>query len=398
MSGLRATDDTLSITLRAPSGTFLARLSLPAFCPVPVGSARIRGGVNDPPLPRSGPFYVSDHVSGQYLILKRNPNYPGPRKTGADAIVWLTGIDPSDAISRLNAGTVDLVPTLEQLDPQGSIARQWGPGSDAARSGDQRYFSSDGGGRRIPVAQSPRPVAQGSGRPAGDRARPQSNRHGDELRARREQRAAPERRDRPAAERAVQARRRLRRGLRSTRRSGSWAGRTGSIVLSFWTGCDPCQRMATQMTPDLQAIGIGLTVEDHDDPNAAAAKSGSDISMVIGFVQPLVSGQRRDAGRPSGCRAARLARRGVRRRRSSPSTALPIPSGRRLPAPSSTGSSGPRSASSRSGWAGGRRSSDRASVARCSRRAYGGSISSRSARRADGGCACGRPPNATIAP
>ena len=36
------------------------------------------------------------------------------------------------------------------------------------------------------------------------------------------------------------------------------AGRTGSIVLSFWTGCDPCQRMATQMTPDLQAIGIGL--------------------------------------------------------------------------------------------------------------------------------------------
>src|SRR5207342_284628 len=49
---------------------------------------------------------------------------------------------------------------------------------------------------------------------------------------------------------------------------------------------DPCQKMAARMTSDLQAIGIGLTVETDDDPYAAASKKGSNVSMVIGFVQP----------------------------------------------------------------------------------------------------------------
>ena len=285
VSGLSATDDALSITIRAPSSTFLERLSLPTFCPVPAGSARIRGGANDPPLPRSGPFYVSGHVGGQYLILERNPNYPGPRKVGADAVVWLTGIDPSDAISRLEAGSVDLVPTVDQLDPQGAIASQWGPGSSAARSGDQRYFSSDGGGilflslnprdpllkdpdirravalviNRTDMARSFAAVATSGLLPSATTGRPRSQ---------------PFKLDGASDPASLDEARRL------------MGGRTGSIVISFGSGCDACQKMAARMTTDLQAIGIGLTVENDDDPNAAAAKKGSDVSLVIGFVQP----------------------------------------------------------------------------------------------------------------
>ncbi len=285
VSGLSSTDDTLSITLSAPSGTFLQRLTMPAFCPVPIGSARIRSGVNDPPLPRSGPYYVSDHVSGQYLILARNPNYPGPRKLGADALVWLTGIDPADAISRLEAGTVDLVPTVEQLDPEGSIARQWGPGSSAASSGDQRYFSSDGGelgflalNPRDPLLKDPdvrRAIALVLNRTDMARSFGMIATSGllpAVMTGR--SRSQPFKLEGSADATALDEAKRL------------MAGRTGSIVMSFWPDCDPCQKMATRMTSDLQAIGIGLTVETDDDPHAAAAKKGSNVSMVIGFVQP----------------------------------------------------------------------------------------------------------------
>ena len=285
VSGLSSTEDTLSITLTAPSGTFLQRLTMPAFCPVPIGSARIRSGVNDPPLPRSGPYYVSDHVGGQYLILARNPNYPGPRKLGADAVVWLTGIDPADAISRLEAGTVDLVPTVEQLDPEGSIARQWGPGSSAASSGDQRYFSSDGGelgflalNPRDPLLKDPdvrRAIALVLNRTDMARSFGMIATSGllpSVMTGR--SRSQPFKLEGSADATALDEAKRL------------MAGRTGSIVMSFWPDCDPCQKMATRMTSDLQAIGIGLTVETDDDPHAAASKKGSAVSLVIGFVQP----------------------------------------------------------------------------------------------------------------
>ena len=45
-----------------------------------------------------------------------------------------------------------------------------------------------------------------------------------------------------------------------------------ALVISFGAGCDPCQRMAGRLTADLASIGIGLTVENRDDPWAAAGQ------------------------------------------------------------------------------------------------------------------------------
>ena len=285
VTGLSTTDANLSVTLKAPSSTFLERLSLPVFCPVPIGSARLRGGVNDPALPRSGPYYISDHVRGQYLILKRNPDYPGPRTTGADAIVWLQGIDPADAISRLEAGAIDVVPAGDQLAPEGAIARQWGAASPAAGSGDQRYFVSDGAWlgflaldprdpllkdadvrRAIALVLDRTDMARSFGLVATSGLLPSVMTGA----ARRE----PYKLDGASVAASLDEAKRLMRG------------RTGSLVLSFASFCDPCQKMAARMTTDLNAIGIGLTVETHDDPNAAAAQKGSDISMLIEFAGP----------------------------------------------------------------------------------------------------------------
>src|SRR5439155_17503393 len=85
ISGLEANGDRLSITLVDPSPDFLARLSLPIFCPVPVGTRALPGAAVGHPagfdgdVPSAGPYYLLGRVENDLTILKRNPNYRGPR-------------------------------------------------------------------------------------------------------------------------------------------------------------------------------------------------------------------------------------------------------------------------------------------------------------------------------
>ncbi len=149
ISGIRAHGDTLAITLVRPSSDFLQRLALPFFCPVPVGSpigvpdvgAVMRDG-DRLTIPSTGPYYIADFNTGEYMILKRNPNYSGPRPHQLDAIALREGIDPGQAIGRVEEGSWDGIVNLNDplLDAAGEIAGKWGPGSPAAEGGDQRYF------------------------------------------------------------------------------------------------------------------------------------------------------------------------------------------------------------------------------------------------------------------
>lgn len=151
ISGIRAEGDTLSITLVAPSQTFLQRLAAPSFCPVPLDSPVVAGGVSDftgagvhiPALASAGPYYVSYHLNGELTILRRNPNYVGDRAGTIDAIAMREGIDPPEAIGRVEDGTWDLTLAGDPaMDPNGPLDAAWGPGSDAAAAGDQRYYAS----------------------------------------------------------------------------------------------------------------------------------------------------------------------------------------------------------------------------------------------------------------
>ena len=85
ISGVRVQGDTLSITLLAPSETFLQRLAAPSFCPVPLDSPIVAGGVTDytgaglhiPPFASAGPYYVSYHLNGELTILRTEPELRG---------------------------------------------------------------------------------------------------------------------------------------------------------------------------------------------------------------------------------------------------------------------------------------------------------------------------------
>jgi ABC-type transport system substrate-binding protein len=91
--GVIAHGDELTIVLRRPAGDLPARLSAHYFCPVPIGTP-----INPRPgttIPYAGPYYVASYTPGQQLLLRRNPDYTGPRPRRAKEIVVTLGVSAS---------------------------------------------------------------------------------------------------------------------------------------------------------------------------------------------------------------------------------------------------------------------------------------------------------------
>jgi len=123
--GIQVRGDTISFTLAKPSRDFLARLALPYFCALPTTTPIVRGGLTVNAPPSAGPYYVTDAFNGEYLILKRNPNYQGPRPARLDAIAFREGIADEEAVARVRAGTWDAaILAGALLAPGGAGARE----------------------------------------------------------------------------------------------------------------------------------------------------------------------------------------------------------------------------------------------------------------------------------
>jgi ABC-type oligopeptide transport system substrate-binding subunit len=85
ISGVRALSPyTLQIRTTRPIPDLVSRLTLPFFCPIPVG---LPPRETDSP-PGSGPYRVASHVANRQIVLERNPSYRGPRPAHVDRIVW----------------------------------------------------------------------------------------------------------------------------------------------------------------------------------------------------------------------------------------------------------------------------------------------------------------------
>jgi ABC-type transport system substrate-binding protein len=143
ISGIRVRGMTLSITLAKPAGDFLARLSIPLFCPVPLSTPldpkRVHGLV-----PSDGPYYFAS-VMGDRIVLLRNPNYAGHRARRAARIVITDDVPTPKAVALVDGGQLDYLPFdfgggTGLLGPLGPLARASGPGSAAARTRRQRFF------------------------------------------------------------------------------------------------------------------------------------------------------------------------------------------------------------------------------------------------------------------
>jgi peptide/nickel transport system substrate-binding protein len=110
MSGLRAIGNwKLQIKLTKPQPDMVSRLTMPFFCPLPVGTPVVPEGI-DAPVPGNGPYYIKEWTRGRTAVMARNPNYRGPRAANADQIVWTFGNTPEASRLRLERDETDLGP------------------------------------------------------------------------------------------------------------------------------------------------------------------------------------------------------------------------------------------------------------------------------------------------
>jgi YVTN family beta-propeller protein len=161
VAGISATARTLTIRLVRPSPSLPARIAMPDFCAVPPETPVRPGGLKQP-IPSAGPYYIVAHTPGSELVLRRNPNYRGPRPRRLDEIDYHFGATVQQGSALVEAGRADYAgDSLGQLQSGSAVspgvdarlARRYGPQSQAARSGRQRYFHRPRARARVPPAQ-----------------------------------------------------------------------------------------------------------------------------------------------------------------------------------------------------------------------------------------------------
>jgi YVTN family beta-propeller protein len=140
-----AQGNTLTLRLRSPLPNLPSRLAAPYFCAVPPDTPITAEGVDA--LPSAGPYYVASHVPDRSLVLRRNPNYGGPRPSRLAEIRYRIGVPPKRAVAAVGAGRADYVVLHPPGEPGVSaaterrLADRYGPRSEAARAGRQQLFT-----------------------------------------------------------------------------------------------------------------------------------------------------------------------------------------------------------------------------------------------------------------
>jgi DNA-binding SARP family transcriptional activator/ABC-type transport system substrate-binding protein/outer membrane protein assembly factor BamB len=297
ISGLRAEGDVLAIKLTQPSPNFLQRLALPWFCPVPTDSPFVPGGagayVSYPgppqPVPAAGPYYIADQLNGEYAILKRNPNYAGPRPQAFDAIALREGIDPTKAVGLVQDGSWDGIIWVEDpvLAPEGPVAQKYGAEGYGAGEAAPRYYDA------------PLPVTGFVGFNAGRALFSEPDvRRAAALVVDRNALAA-EWRDVPSDQLlssvwsyvptdqllppvmpGFEDRNLYPLGGSVEKARLLVDGRTRTAVMAVSTGCDPCRREAGVVRANLAGIGIDVQIRQFPDPFAAAREPDANIDLL----------------------------------------------------------------------------------------------------------------------
>ena len=142
LAGVAARGDVLTIRLVAPSVTLPARLANLLFCAVPPTTPVSGAGLDL--IPMAGPYYIASYSPRRRLVLRRNPNYTGERPARMREIVFDLEVRPRRAAELVEEGRADYLAAVP-LDRVADLERRYGPGSAAAQTGHQRYFSGPTG-------------------------------------------------------------------------------------------------------------------------------------------------------------------------------------------------------------------------------------------------------------
>jgi YVTN family beta-propeller protein len=138
ISGVVARGNKLTIELTRPARDLPARLAMPFFCSVPVGTPADPNGL--PAIPSAGPYYVASYTPKQHIVIRRNPNYRGPRPHRLDEIVYTIGVTNAQTVAQVRGGRADYAADGIPPAADSRLAARYGTGSAAAKAGRKQYF------------------------------------------------------------------------------------------------------------------------------------------------------------------------------------------------------------------------------------------------------------------
>jgi DNA-binding SARP family transcriptional activator/ABC-type transport system substrate-binding protein len=275
VAGISAHGDTLTVRLETPAADLPARMALPYFCAVPLRTPIVPNGLEEP-IPAAGPYYLAAHIEEVVAVIKRNPNYPGPRPQRLDAIVYRRpNVPKADVVSEIERGEADhlgeydLIPD-SPLVVNGPVAKRYGP---PHRAGAPRFrispllavdylafntnrplFSDARLRKAVNFALDRRAISETYGWPPADQYLPPG------MPGYRNAHLYPTGRPDLARARALAR------------------GRGGHAVLKV---CDIpyCTQWGRIIRSNLAAIGIDVVVRVSSDPLARAAAEGADMLL-----------------------------------------------------------------------------------------------------------------------
>src|SRR5689334_25034180 len=82
--GVQVQGDKFILHLTQPNGTIVAEMATPFMCAIPHNTPINSKGVNA--IAGAGPYYIASYSPNQSIVLKKNPNYTGPRPHTLDEI------------------------------------------------------------------------------------------------------------------------------------------------------------------------------------------------------------------------------------------------------------------------------------------------------------------------
>jgi ABC-type transport system substrate-binding protein len=280
VTGLQAQDDKLVVTLTKPSATFLARLTLPFSCPVPTRTPIAAGLDPSPPIPSSGPYYLAAHGGGEYAVLERNPNYGGSRTGAYDAFTFRFGLDNGATVQWVDDGRADIAVGDAALQSGQDLSNLWGPGSDNATQGRQRWYGIfypgidflivNPASKFLADADARRAVALALDRAAIAESYseiPATSVLNDSFQVR--DAAIPE---------II--------GPDATGAATLLGGRTGTIRFVSFADCQPCLDIANTIKSSLAGAGITMEIVEDQNPIEFAADPKNNIDMLENYAQP----------------------------------------------------------------------------------------------------------------
>lgn len=126
-AGVVADGSRLTIRFSAAPADFAAQLTMPLFCAVPPDLPSDPEGVGA--FASAGPYYISEYVRGQRVVLERNRFYRGLRPHRVDGfVVDLVAAPPQELLHRVERGEADwsrVAPPL-YFDPAQGLVRKYG--------------------------------------------------------------------------------------------------------------------------------------------------------------------------------------------------------------------------------------------------------------------------------